>query len=112
MRDVRSSLTAAWERTSYKVRHHEIGSDRPFRTRTGSENNLLNDFVGTHEDRGRYSYADAAGNLIADGHLETGWLFKGHLGGVAAGKDTHNKVGGSQPQLGNIGAVSDKATIG
>jgi hypothetical protein len=44
-------------------------------------------------------------NLIVDGHLETGWLFKGHLGRVAAGKDTHNKVGGSQPQLGNIGAA-------
>src|SRR6266702_1416838 len=30
---------------------------------------LLNDFVGTHEDRGRYCYADGSGNLIVDGHL-------------------------------------------
>src|SRR3954463_8155555 len=73
---------------------------------------LFNYIVGAHEDWRGDCYPDATGNFIVNGHFKSSWLFKRHLCRVAAGKDTHDKVGVSQPQLGNIGAVSDKATIG
>src|SRR3954462_5069942 len=45
----------------------------------GSKPALFNYIVGAHEDWRGYCYPDRTCNLIVDGHLETSWLFKGHL---------------------------------